>query len=52
MSINYSKVLNEMINLIQEKQIPIVMGNYDQRAGNNSDICGCACKTEEVKACW
>jgi diadenosine tetraphosphatase ApaH/serine/threonine PP2A family protein phosphatase len=32
--------------MIREREIPTIMGNYDQGVGNNSDDCGCAYTTE------
>lgn len=48
--VGYGTFPNEVIELIRDKQIPTVMGNYDQGIGNSSDECGCAYKTDEEKA--
>lgn len=40
---------NDVVELIQNRGIPVIMGNYDLGVGNNSDDCGCAYKTEEDK---
>ncbi len=44
--VGYGTFPNKVIEMIQERQIPTIMGNYDQGVGNNSDDCGCAYKAE------
>ena len=44
--VGYGTFPNEVIRLLQQHQIPTLMGNYDQGVGNNSADCGCAYKTE------
>jgi predicted phosphodiesterase len=48
--VGYGTFPNEVIELIQERNIPMIMGNYDQGVGNSSDECGCAYKTTEEEA--
>ena len=48
--VGYGTFPNEVIELIRERNIPTIMGNYDQGVGNNSDECGCAYKTAEEEA--
>jgi putative phosphoesterase len=40
--VGYGTFPNEVIDMIRERNIPTLMGNYDQGVGNNSDDCGCA----------
>jgi len=40
--VGYGTFPNEVIQIIRERQIPTIMGNYDQGVGNDSDDCGCA----------
>jgi putative phosphoesterase len=42
--VGYATFPNEVIELIRTRNIPCIMGNYDQGVGNNSDDCGCAYK--------
>jgi diadenosine tetraphosphatase ApaH/serine/threonine PP2A family protein phosphatase len=44
--VGYGTFPNEVVALIRERDIPTLMGNYDQGVGNNSDDCGCAYKTD------
>lgn len=44
--VGYGTFPNEVIEFIRERNIPTIMGNYDQGVGNSSDDCGCAYKTE------
>ncbi len=44
--VGYGTFPNEVISLIRQRNIPTLMGNYDQGVGNNSDDCGCAYKTD------
>lgn len=44
--VGYGTFPNEVIQMIRERGIPTLMGNYDQGVGNDSDDCGCAYKTE------
>lgn len=48
--VGYGTFPNEVIQIIQDLQIPTIMGNYDLGVGHNSDECGCAYKTEEEEA--
>ncbi len=47
--VGYAPWPNEVIETIQSRQIPTIMGNYDYGVGQNSSDCGCAYKTEEDK---
>ncbi len=40
--VGYGTFPNEVIQIIRERSIPTIMGNYDQGVGNDSDECGCA----------
>jgi predicted phosphodiesterase len=40
--VGYGTFPNEVINMIRKRNIPTLMGNYDQGVGNSSDDCGCA----------
>lgn len=40
--VGYGTFPNEVIEIIRKRNIPTLMGNYDQGVGNNSDDCGCA----------
>jgi putative phosphoesterase len=40
--VGYGTFPNEVIAAIRQRNIPTLMGNYDQGVGNNSDDCGCA----------
>ena len=48
--VGYGTFPNEVITAIRERNIPTLMGNYDQGVGQDSDDCGCAYKTAEAKA--
>jgi len=40
--VGYGTFPNEVTATIRERNIPTLMGNYDQGVGNDSDDCGCA----------
>ena len=40
--VGYGTFPNEVTETIRERNIPTLMGNYDQGVGNGSDDCGCA----------
>lgn len=48
--VGYGTFPNEVIDLIREKNIPTIMGNYDQGIGNSSDECGCAYRSKAAEA--
>lgn len=48
--VGYGTFPNEVIAAIRERNIPTLMGNYDQGVGQDSDDCGCAYRTPEAKA--
>jgi predicted phosphodiesterase len=48
--VGYGTFPNEVTQLIRDRQIPTIMGNYDQGVGSDSDDCGCAYKTPEAQA--
>jgi len=48
--VGYSPFPNEVIDLIRHKQIPTVMGNYDDGIGFMRFICGCDYKDEKAQA--
>ena len=48
--VGYGTFPNEVVQIIRERNIPSIMGNYDQGVGNDSPDCGCAYKTPEAQA--
>lgn len=48
--VGYAPFPNEVIDFIREKQIPTVMGNYDDAVGNMRFVCGCDYKDEKAQA--
>jgi predicted phosphodiesterase len=40
--VGYGIFPNEVIQIIRERKIPTIMGNYNQGVGNDSDDSGCA----------
>lgn len=56
--VGYGTFPNEVVTVIRQRNIPTLMGNYDQGVGNNSDDCGCAYKTDvdrrrgELSVAW
>jgi putative phosphoesterase len=40
--VGYGTYPNEVIQIIRDRQIATIMGNYDQGVGNDGDDCGCA----------
>ena len=40
--VGYGPWPNETVELIRERDIPTIMGNYDEGVGNERDNCGCA----------
>jgi putative phosphoesterase len=48
--VGYGTFPNEVIEIIRERNIPTIMGNYDQGVGNSSDDCGCAYTSKEAEA--
>jgi putative phosphoesterase len=44
--VGYGACPNEVIDLVRERDIPTVMGNYDDGVGFDRDDCGCAYKSE------
>src|SRR5688500_8972152 len=48
--VGYGTFPNEVISKIREREIPTIMGNYDQGVGNSSDDCGCAYTSKEAEA--
>ena len=48
--VGYGTSPNEVIAAIRGRNIPTIMGNYDQGVGQGSDDCGCAYRTPEAKA--
>ncbi len=44
--VGYGTFPNEVVSMIREREIPTLMGNYDQGVGISSDDCGCAYKAE------
>jgi putative phosphoesterase len=48
--VGYGTFPNEVTKIIQVRNIPTIMGNYDQGVGNSSDDCGCAYTSKEAEA--
>lgn len=48
--VGYNIWPNEVINIIRQRGIPAIAGNYDFGIGRTSDDCGCAYKTDDEKA--
>ncbi|HSM54899.1 MAG TPA: metallophosphoesterase family protein [Candidatus Sulfomarinibacteraceae bacterium] len=48
--VGYGTFPNEVVDAIRERDIPTLMGNYDQGVGHSSDDCGCAYRTERERA--
>ncbi|MFO7538061.1 MAG: metallophosphoesterase family protein [Chloroflexota bacterium] len=48
--VGYGVWPNEVIETIRQRDIPTIMGNYDQGVGQDSDDCGCAYRTPEAQA--
>jgi putative phosphoesterase len=48
--VGYGVSPNEVIGIIRERNIPTLMGNYDQGAGLDSDDCGCAYTSPAAEA--
>ncbi len=48
--VGYGTSPNEVIAIIRQRNIPTIMGNYDQGVGQDSDDCGCAYRTEAARA--
>jgi putative phosphoesterase len=48
--VGYGVWPNEVIATIRQRQIPTIMGNYDQGVGRDSDDCGCAYRTPAAQA--
>jgi putative phosphoesterase len=47
--VGYGTFPDEVISIIRERNIPTLMGNYDQGVGNSSDDCGCAYTSKEAE---
>lgn len=47
--VGYGTSPNEVIAAVRARDIPTIMGNYDQGVGHSSDDCGCAYRTEEAR---
>jgi predicted phosphodiesterase len=47
--VGYGVYPNEVVEFVREREIPTIVGNYDQGVGNDSDDCGCAYQTEEER---
>src|SRR5918997_6157980 len=48
--VGYGAKPNETIDLIRERGIPTIMGNYDDGVGFDRDDCGCAYKDKDEEA--
>ena len=47
--VGYNIWPNEVIDIIRQRKIPTIAGNYDFGIGRSSDDCGCAYKTDSEK---
>lgn len=45
--VGYGTFPDEVVQMVRERKIPTIMGNYDDGVGKDSDDCGCAYKAEE-----
>jgi predicted phosphodiesterase len=48
--VGYGPSPNEVAQLVRERGIPTLMGNYDQGIGLETGACGCVYKTDEQRA--
>jgi predicted phosphodiesterase len=48
--VGYGVHPNEVVAFLRERDVPTLMGNYDQGVGHDSDDCGCAYRTDEARA--
>jgi predicted phosphodiesterase len=48
--VGYGTFPSEVIAAIRQRNIPTLMGNYDQGVGTSSDDCGCAYTSKEAEA--
>ena len=48
--VGYAPWPNEVVQVVRERRIPTLAGNYDEGVGLASSDCGCAYKTEEDEA--
>ncbi len=47
--VGYGASPNEVIDLVRERDIPTIMGNYDDGVGYDRDDCGCAYKDADER---
>jgi len=47
--VGYGAHPNEVVEFIRQREIPTLMGNYDEGVGFDLDDCGCAYKDPELK---
>ena len=47
--VGYGAFPNEVIALIHRRQVPTIMGNYDDGVGFDKDECGCAYTEDEMR---
>ena len=47
--VGYGTFPNEVTEMIRDRNIPTIMGNYDQGVGNSSDDCGCAYTSKQAE---
>ena len=48
--VGYNIWPDEVIEMLRDRKIPTIAGNYDEGIGLNSDDCGCAYKSDDEKA--
>jgi predicted phosphodiesterase len=48
--VDYGARPNDTIDLVRSRELPTVMGNYDDGVGFDRDDCGCAYKDEGERA--
>jgi putative phosphoesterase len=48
--VGYGTFPNEVIAAVCQRNVPTLMGNYDQGVGHDSDDCGCAYTSKEAEA--
>ena len=47
--VGYGVQPNEVVQFLRHRDIPTLMGNYDEGVGHDSDDCGCAYRTQEAR---
>lgn len=48
--VGYGTFPNEVCEFVRAREVPTIVGNYDEGVGENGDDCGCAYQTEAERA--